>query len=398
MDSLGAELRWNVDTNTATLLLGNIGVAISVDVLTMTIRDMTTEEMETRSIPVAPRIYEDVLFAPVEHVASAMGLRTEQDDTNGSLHIMTVDFVPSVPVVPGTNPMPVAPIVESDIRPFNISRGISEFPASGTFRMAGVTYNNGLVKTNPTGGATAYFNVEGIEYTHLSGIFGPTDGGSSFQRDTIIFIFGDDNLLKELVSRVGAMPNSFSAIIPSGTRQLRIEFQDSGFAHTNNHAVANITFSREPIINLPVLPVRLTTDSARIGVDIRAYQLAGGVNEYPASGTFRMAGTTHNNGLQKTTATSGAIAYYNIDGLGFTRISGIFGPTDGGSSFQRDTLIYIFGDDVLLAELESRVGAMPESFNANIPIGTRQLRFEFRDSGFAHTNNHALADLILTIE
>jgi len=127
-DIVGAEVRWNADTRTATVILGNTGVAVAADNLNATVRNMTTGTTQTVALPVAPRIYSGVFFMPIEAVSQQLGLTTQWDNANSMLHINTRDFVPSEVVAPPIatpvpTPRPIPTSNLADMQHTNFRRG-----------------------------------------------------------------------------------------------------------------------------------------------------------------------------------------------------------------------------------------------------------------------------------
>jgi hypothetical protein len=96
-DSLGSELRWNENTSTATIILGDIGVATELGVSILTIRNMITGDTDTLAISVAPRRFDGVVFVPIEYIAYVMGLSAQWDLANDTFHISTTDNDSSAP-------------------------------------------------------------------------------------------------------------------------------------------------------------------------------------------------------------------------------------------------------------------------------------------------------------
>jgi len=86
-DAIGAERLWNEERRTITVFYEDMGVALGVDNPILTVRDMITETNTTVTLPVAPRIFDDVTFVPIIYFAEVLGLYTEWDATNRVVRI-----------------------------------------------------------------------------------------------------------------------------------------------------------------------------------------------------------------------------------------------------------------------------------------------------------------------
>lgn len=104
-----------------------------------------------------------------------------------------------------------------------------------------------------------------------------------------------------------------------------------------------------------------------LGQQVKAYQK----DSYVYEGTVKMGGTTYTNSIHVSYA-DGKSAYYNLNGL-YNSMSGMYGIADG---YKEDCIIYIYGDDRLLQQLECRAGKMPKNFAVNV-AGVTQLRIQF---------------------
>lgn len=139
---------------------------------------------------------------------------------------------------PAQTPEPHSPELEAtaylgqDIRAYQKSNmSMSEYPDSGSFKMAGISYYRGIssgasMMTNNS--AAAYFNIEG-RYSLLSGLYGPVDYPLSLKDSQTIVIIGDGDFLSKFDVRSEDAPKLFSVDV-TGVRQLIISFSDGPFA------------------------------------------------------------------------------------------------------------------------------------------------------------------------
>lgn len=112
-----------------------------------------------------------------------------------------------------------------------------------------------------------------------------------------------------------------------------------------------------------------------LGQQIKAYQM----DYYVKEGAVTMGGTKYTNSVFTSDGyyhSSPQSAYYNLNGL-YNSMSGVCGITDGSSY---DCTIYIYGDDILLQQIECGAGKMPKNFAVNV-TGVTQLRMQFGDDG-----------------
>ena len=354
---IGAEVRWNEATRTATIIFGNTGVAVAVGNTNITMRNMTTGTTETFTMPIASRIYDGVHFMPITYVTWAMGLRVEWPMTN-LIQIMTSTFVPSdvaggtqttTPTVPAQNV--VRTYLESNIMSVAQSR-MTRYPASGSFNMGGTTFFRGIT-SDWWNESTITYNIAGEGFTRLTGTFGRTgdEGGTMTITGDGVFLGGFS------VTSTGA-PTQIDVAIPAGTQQIiirlhrRLGFGDAAFsggaaqqAPTHAQPTAGMSFLESNIMS--AAQSRMT--------------------RYPASGSFNMGGTTFFRGITSDWWNESTITY-NIGGLGYTRLTGTFGRTgdEGGT-------MTITGDGMLLGGFEVSATGAPTQIDVAIPTGTQQV-------------------------
>jgi len=245
-----------------------------------------------------------------------------------------------------------------DIKAYQLDRRMKEYPNSGSFKMVGVSYVNGV--TGSGSGAKAYYNVGG-QYKYLSGIYGPVDGNikTHVRGSSNINIYGDGKLLSELKSIMGNGPQSFSVDIKD-VSIICIEIMNA----TNNlHGLANAMVSNSQVSVSSDKPNNVFSDNAYLGKDIKPYQTYEMLS-YPDDGSFKMAGVSYVNGVSnRNRHVDVGKAYYNVDGQ-YANLSGIYGPVDGTTSGGRN--INIYGDGKLLTKLPSQARNSPKSFSVDI--------------------------------
>jgi len=116
-DLAGADVRWNSETSTATVIYGNTGIAVASENTLATVRNMTTGATHTVTLSVIPRIYDGVLFMPIHAVVTTLGLTAQWNATSRMLEITTPGFVASEAVAtPQPLPTPI-PAPESTPAP-----------------------------------------------------------------------------------------------------------------------------------------------------------------------------------------------------------------------------------------------------------------------------------------
>ncbi|MCL2099367.1 MAG: NPCBM/NEW2 domain-containing protein [Oscillospiraceae bacterium] len=165
----------------------------------------------------------------IDDVAAAFGQRI-WDEEKREYYATTDGTRPRLP--------DVTAYLGSDVRAYQSTSAAyyQEFPRNGSFKMAGVTYNYGIVGNDylTNSPPTGYYNLNG-QYKTLSGLYGPIDGRGG---NAIITITGDGKILSELESRSGDLPKSFSVDI-TGVQQLVISFSKINSYSTPYAALAN---------------------------------------------------------------------------------------------------------------------------------------------------------------
>ena len=214
-----------------------------------------------------------------------------------------------------------------------------EFPASGLFEMAGVSYNKGigLDSCNLFGWNKIVYKLQ-EKYNYLSGIYGASSENDAY--DLGILIYGDGRLLARLDSTRDMFPKSFSINI-TGVDELRVEGTGGLSTGKSQHFLANVVVSTVKVDVKPSLPNYISKDNLILGQDIIAYRKRSGywefedrstILEHPLNGAIQMVGATYSNGLSSVVRghypggiMSGGYAHYNLGGA-YKKITGVYGP------------------------------------------------------------------------
>jgi len=258
-DAIGAEIRWNAETSTTTVILGNAGVAIATDNPTMVVRNMTSGATENVTLPVMAKSYNGIVFVPLENVATALGLKVQRDSANSITQITTPGFTPPKPVeVPRY-------YLESEIKAVSEApkepegnRGLvfvyktgpnyddimMKYPKNGSFKIGDKTYFRGISNTNSDSYVrgkdnTVTYDIAGRGFTILTGIFGGVldeeqvsnslkivYGSGSRPKPKIVggtmTISGDGRFLGGFEVNAGGTPVSIDVNIPPQTKEIII--------------------------------------------------------------------------------------------------------------------------------------------------------------------------------
>jgi len=118
-----------------------------------------------------------------------------------------------------------------------------------------------------------------------------------------------------------------------------------------------------------------------LGQEVKVYEKSPNFHEYPAEGSFKMAGITYVRGIMGTSNGSVGYGLYNLNGS-YTRMTGLFGQSDNSMQYSGDTPTVIFyGDGKIIQTISCNPGDMPKNFEVNL-TGVLQLKIEFRAAGF----------------
>jgi hypothetical protein len=191
-DLVGAEVRWNANNRTATVILGNTGVAIAMDNPIMVIRNMTTGAEERVTLAVTARIVDVASFVPLEPVSRALGLNVQWDDANRTLQITTPGFVPSEEAAPATTQEvgQVSGMLQRDrfptqlqSRSLDIANHTTATQFTDSFTAAG--QRNDFSWTAPSSTGTVFFGITGLSTGNVD-VFVFNSAGSEVARNTLV--------------------------------------------------------------------------------------------------------------------------------------------------------------------------------------------------------------------
>ena len=233
-DAIGAEIRWNAETSTTTVILGNAGVAIATDNPTMVVRNMTSGAIENVTLPVVARSYNGVVFVPLENVATALGLKVQRDAAN-SITLTTPGFTPPKPVeVPRYYLENDIYSVSSEKPEDNQSRRyvptpyggwpkdddiMMKYPKNGSFKMGDKTYFRGISNTANSSENIVTYNIASQGFAKLTGIFGRVLDNA---KGTTMMVTGDGRLLGGFELNASGSPGTIDVTIPQNTKQIVI--------------------------------------------------------------------------------------------------------------------------------------------------------------------------------
>jgi len=172
--------------------------------------------------------------------------------------------------------------------------------------------------------------------------------------------------------------------IPEPIRDVSVSQNGSVDAETQTDASQATTVSQPTT----------TTQQQKIflGEHIVAYKKQEAKEYNPQTGNhFTMGGMLCYRGL--TMATNGdAYAFYNLDGIGLSKISGLLGCTDDMDGNSQATISF-YGDDKLLQQIKLGPDKLPSSFEITI-TGVNQLRIHCTKTSGGLSARVGLADVI----
>ena len=127
--------------------------------------------------------------------------------------------------------------------------------------------------------------------------------------------------------------------------------------------------------------------------DIIATQASEHISRFPANGTFVMNGVPYSSGITANLIRGdSATVTYNIEGRGYTRLSGVFGRvgghinTYGALTITADGVVLSRGDDFLVLSVSPILGdrdgiSLPREVSVAIPPGTREVAITIQVPG-----------------
>ena len=361
-DAIGAEVRWNAETGTTTVILGNSGVAIATDNSIMVVRNMTTGATENVTLPVAARLYNGIAFVPIENVATSLGLKVQRDAANSITQITTPGFTPPKPVE-----MP-SYYLESEIKSASKDNHMIRYPENGSFKIGDKTYFRGISNTTSTfmqnnKDHTVTYDIAGRGFTRLTGVFGQVSGQTRVWRT--ITITGDGVLLDGFEVRTNT-PVSIDVAIPSKTQQLTITLEYGlGFGDA---ALSGGTSQKSP--NNPRPPAGAAYLESDIKSSSSDYMIT-----HPQYGSLPIGEKTYFRGISNITSTfmqnnKDHTITYDIAGRGFTRLTGILGRALNDT---KGSTMTVTGDGRFLGGFELNATGSPGSIDVTIPQNIKQI-------------------------
>ena len=145
-EQIGAEVRWNQDTRTATVIGKDTSVALQVGNPRMSVRDRNTGVDSFVELDVPPGIYNERTLLPIRAVLEAFGCTLIWDGKNQSVQITTPDFSqppetpsnatssqpPETPSNATSSPLPPPPSTETQSPPPSTA-SMSNFKKTRTY-------------------------------------------------------------------------------------------------------------------------------------------------------------------------------------------------------------------------------------------------------------------------
>jgi len=431
-DAIGAELRWNGDTRTATIILGNTGAAVAMDNPVMVVRNMTTGAEERVTLPINARVYGSTSFIPVEAVAIALGLNIRWSASTQTWQITTPGFVASEAVVttPTTTPAvaAAAPISltaldfltaspHSSSNTWTVTAGgdsrtlpMPWTDNTGTGHTTGGIISGGQVwgnwsssnarNTRATGNEQSISYLLNRQFARFTGTIALSFENRDAQQTYQIRIWGDGTLLytsPEITG--GTLPVRFDIDV-SNVIQLRIERLASGSAQI---AIASPTL--HPIGAIPAH----TVHSGRSAVATRltdmdffttvpqassnTWAVVAGTHARSKDSTFRdnlgnsyvhggiisggqVWGNWSSSNARNTRATGNEHSITYLLNGNYNRFTGVIALSFASRDSQLTYQIRLWGDGTLLyTSPEISGGTLPIPFEVNV-TGVTQLRIE----------------------
>lgn len=381
-DAIGAELRWNGETRTATIILGNVGAAVAMDNTVMVVRNMTTGAEERVTLPVSGRVYGSTSFIPVEAVTRALGLNIRWSASTQTWQITTPGFVASTEAVVATpTPVPTQPqapiqlqnVLGRDYEAFRLT-SVTAFTREAMGSMMGAQYEYGFMLNGPWTNGSAFFNVGG-RYVSMSGFFGPMDNvGTTGGRATTLYIVGDGRTLDSFEMNSTDPIRQFTVNV-TGVSQVEFRFSGSN----GRYGVSNVTLAATGTAQTRrEVPTGNFENTAILGNQIRAFRL-NSVNAFSLGQMGAMMGVQHEHGFALNGPWTNGSAFFNINGR-YTNLSATYGPLDNvGTTGGRSTTLHILGDGRLIESFEMTSTDPVRQLSVDV-TGVSQVEFRFEGS------------------
>ena len=225
------------------------------------------------------------------------------------------------PIVPSST----AVYLEEGIGGTGLS-GIHPYPSSGTFTMGGTLFTRGIRSTENFWGASVSsvtYNLTDRGFTRLSGMFGRVSGTGT---GALLITDAESGRFIHAQTFSNETPLvSVDAALPQGVGHILIRIishtANNSFGFGNAYFIADDTSI--PFSNAVYIPCDI----------LAAY--SSGLLFFPDSDSFAMGGVSYFRGMRTNNGFWGSedgIAIFNIEGRGFTRLSGVFGRANGTGS------------------------------------------------------------------
>jgi hypothetical protein len=91
-EQIGAEVRWNEATRTATVIYKNTGVALQIGNINMVVRNMSTNEEQIVKMDVSPQTYSNRTLLPIRAVVEAFGCKVDWNAASSTVIITTSEY------------------------------------------------------------------------------------------------------------------------------------------------------------------------------------------------------------------------------------------------------------------------------------------------------------------
>jgi hypothetical protein len=286
---------------------------------------------------------------------------------------------PPTPIpTPVPTPHPTPPIVEggyfleTDIHAISRTSVLSH-PPNVSFSLGGVNYFRGIRSQDVLGNSPnpeITYNIDGRGFTRLTGLLGTVGGRMFGGVDALtinrINVDGSQQFLAGFVLEDG-VPIPIDVAIPAGTMQIRIIMQRSGIG------IADAAFSRGTAQASPTHTMP-SVGEAYLESDIHG-TISSGLNGHPRNGSFSMGGVRYFRGLvSQSLSITNFNATYNVEGRGFTELTGMFGRV--GTRAGTMTVNYIrTGESTerLLQSFDMTRDGLPRRINVTIPANAARV-------------------------
>lgn len=98
-ERIEADVRWNPNTRTTTILHKNVGVALQIGYQYMTVRNLSTGDERVVTLDVPPQIYNNRTLLPIRIIMEMFGCNVEWDYISKTVIITTEDYASKTIVI-----------------------------------------------------------------------------------------------------------------------------------------------------------------------------------------------------------------------------------------------------------------------------------------------------------